>query len=88
MKKNEKLLEIVNDVINERISQLVEEMSTNEFVEMIGDMYYDKTGENLDDGTDDEFDQDEYLNEVIGSRVLPLLHKLMEYGIGKDIPTK
>ena len=88
MNKKEKVLEIVNDVITEKITGLVEEMSTNEFVEMIGDMYFDKTGKNLEDDTDDEFDKDEYLNEIIGSRVIPLLHKLTEYMIGKSIPTE
>jgi len=29
----EKVLEVVNDVITERITSLIEEMSTNEFVE-------------------------------------------------------
>jgi hypothetical protein len=87
MNKNEKVLEIVNGVITDRLTQLIEEMSDNEFVEMIGDMYFDQTGKNIEDDTDDDFDQHEYLNEIIGSRVLPLLHKLMEYGIGKDIPT-
>ena len=88
MVKNEKLLEIVNDVITEKITGLIEEMSTNEFVEMIGDMYFDQTSKNLEDDTDDDFDKDEYLNEIIGSRVIPLLHKLTEYMIGKSIPTE
>jgi hypothetical protein len=88
MNKKEKVLEIVNDVITEKITGLVEEMSTNEFVEMIGDMYFDQTGKNLEDDTDDEFDKDEYLNEIIGSRVIPLLYKLTEYMIGKSIPTE
>jgi hypothetical protein len=90
MNKEEKVLEIVNGVITDRLTQLIEEMSNNEFVEMIGDMYFDQTGKNIEDDTDDDedFDKDEYLNEIIGSRVLPLLHKICEYGIGKDIPTK
>ena len=88
MNKDEKVLEIVNSVITDRLTQLIEEMSDNEFVEMIGDMYFDQTGKNIEDDTDDDedFDKDEYLNEIIGSRVLPLLHKICEYGIGKDIP--
>ena len=88
MNKDEKVLEIVNSVITDRLTQLIEEMSNNEFVEMIGDMYFDQTGKNIEDDTDDDedFDKDEYLNEIIGSRVLPLLHKICEYGIGKDIP--
>jgi Mg/Co/Ni transporter MgtE len=88
MNREEKLLEIVNEVVGERLSQLIEEMSTDEFVEMIGDMYFDQTGNNLDDGTDDEFNQDEYLNGIIGSRVVPLLLKVCEWSIGKNIPTK
>ena len=54
MNKKEKVLEIVNDVITEKITGLIEEMSTNEFVEMIGDMYFDQTGKNIEDDTDDE----------------------------------
>ena len=88
MNKEEKLLEIVNEVIVDRLTQLIEEMSDNEFVEMITDMYYDKTGENLDDGTNDEFDQNEFVNGVVGKRVIPLLHKICEWGIGKNIPTE
>jgi len=89
MNKDEKVLEIVNGVITDRLTQLIEEMSEYDFVDMIGDMYFDQTGKNIEDDTDDDedFDKDEYLNEIIGSLVLPLLHKLMEYGIGKDIPT-
>ena len=89
MNKDEKVLEIVNGVITDRLTQLIEEMSENDFVDMISDMYFDQTGKNIEDDTDDDedFDKDEYLNKIIGSRVLPLLHKLMEYGIGKDIPT-
>ena len=88
MNKKEKVLEIVNDVITEKITGLIEEMSTNVFVVMIGDMYFDQTSKNLEDDTDDDFDKDEYLNEIIGSRVIPLLHKLTEYMIGKSIPTE
>jgi 23S rRNA U2552 (ribose-2'-O)-methylase RlmE/FtsJ len=79
----EKVLEIVNDVINERLSQMIEEMSTNEFVDMIGDMVKDQTGF-------DVFEEDkvEELSELIGSRVVPLLHKVSEYVIGVDIPIK
>jgi hypothetical protein len=88
MNREEKLLGIVNEVIVERLTQLIEEMSDNEFVEMISDMYHDQTGEDLDDGTDDEFDQHEYVSGIVGSRVVPLLHKVCEWGIGKNIPTE
>jgi gamma-glutamyl phosphate reductase len=88
MNKNEKVLEIVNDVINDRLTQLIEEMSTNEFVEMIGDMYKDQTGKDVDEGEDEDFDQQEFVSEIVGSRVVPLLHKISEYVIGVDIPIK
>lgn len=79
----EKVLEVVNDVITERITSLIEEMSTNEFVEMISDMVYDQTGNSLE--TEEE---QEELMEIIGSRVIPLLHKMSEYMVGKNIPTE
>jgi hypothetical protein len=79
----EKVLEVVNDVITERITSLIEEMSTNEFVEMISDMVYDQTGNSLE--TEEE---QEELMEIIGSRVIPLLHKMSEYMVGHEIPTK
>ena len=74
----EKMLEIVNDVINQKLENLMEEMSTNEFVEMITDMYQDQTGEEIED-TDE-------VSEVIGERVVPLLTKVCEYVIGVDLP--
>ena len=74
----EKMLEIVNDVINQKLENLMEEMSTNEFVEMITDMYQDQTGEEIED-TDE-------VSEVIGERIVPLLTKVCEYVIGVDLP--
>lgn len=74
----EKMLEIVNDVINQKLENLMEEISTNEFVEMITDMYQDQTGEEIED-TDE-------VSEVIGERVVPLLTKVCEYVIGVDLP--
>ena len=86
MTKQEKVLEIVNDVINDRITQLIEELSTNEFLEMIGDMYKDQTGKDIDEGEDEDFDQHEFIGEISGSRVLPLLHKMSEFILGVEIP--
>jgi len=74
----EKMLEIVNDVINQKLENLMEEISTNEFMEMITDMYVDQTGEEIED-TDE-------VQEVIGERVIPLLTKVTEYVIGVDLP--
>ena len=87
MNKEEKLLGIVNEVIVDRLTQLIEEMSDNEFIEMVCNMYYDQTGEDLSDGTD-EFDEHEYVSGVVGTRVLPLLLKVCEWSVGKEIPTE
>jgi len=74
----EKMLEIVNDVINQKLENLMEEISTPEFVEMVTNMYVDQTGEEVED-TDE-------VHEVIGERVIPLLSKVTEYVIGVDLP--
>jgi len=74
----EKMLEIVNDVINQKLENLIEEISTPEFVEMVTNMYVDQTGEEVED-TDE-------VHEVIGERVIPLLSKVTEYVIGVDLP--
>ena len=76
----EKVLGVVNDVIVDRLTQLIEEMSCNEFVEEISDKL-------VEQGIVIETEEDEEeLRELIGSRVLPLLHKVMEWGIGKELP--
>lgn len=78
----EVVLEMINDVIIDKLEQLMENLSTNEFVEELTDKLIE-SGVPID--TDDE-EQMEELNQMIGSRVLPLLHKICEYGIGKEIP--
>ena len=76
----EKVLGVVNDVIVDRLTQLIEEMSCNEFVEEITDKL-------VEQGIVIETEEDEEeLRDLIGSRVLPLLHKVMEWGIGKELP--
>ncbi len=76
----EKVLGVVNDVIVDRLTQLIEEMSCNEFVEEISDKL-------VEQGSVIETEEDEEeLRDLIGSRVLPLLHKVMEWGIGKELP--
>ena len=72
---------VINDVIVDKITQLIEEMSTNEFVDMINDMVQDQTGVEIE--TDEEREE---VTDIIGSRVFPLLHKMNEYILGKTIP--
>lgn len=75
------MLEIVTEVINQKLENLMEEMSTNEFVEMITDMYQDQTGQEVVSEEDEEV-----IHEVIGDKVFPLLIKVQEYVIGVDLP--
>jgi len=79
----EQVLEVVNEVIVDRLTQLIEDMSNDEFVEMITDIVQDRTGSVIQD--EDELEE---IRDIIGSRVVPLLHKVCEWGIGKNIPTE
>jgi len=79
----EKVLEVVNEVIVDRLTQLIEDMSNDEFVEMITDMIQDQTGVVIED--ENEIEE---IRDLIGSRVVPLLHKVCEWGIGKEIHTE
>lgn len=76
------VLEMINDVIIDKLEQLMENLSTNEFVDELTDKLIE-SGVPID--TDDE-EQMEELKQMIGSIVLPLLHKICMYGIGKEIP--
>lgn len=76
----EKVLEVVNGEIIDRTTQLIEDMSSNEFIEMITDKL---SVEGVEIETEEELEE---LRDLIGSRVLPLLHKIMEWGIGKELP--
>jgi len=77
MKK--KVSKIVEIKINEKLTSLMEELSTNEFVDEICDIVFDE----LD--TDVESDSREEVMEIIGGKVFPLMTKLTEYVIGKEI---
>ena len=77
----EKVTQVVTDVINDKITQLIEEMSTNEFVDMIKDKLVEN-GIEFDDYNEEETEE---IFEIVGSRVVPLLHKMSEYIIGKEI---
>ena len=75
-KTKEKVLSVIQNVIIEKITELVEGMSDNEFVEEVGERVYNEL--KYDVNEKDEVDE---LTELIGERVLPLLHKIMEYGV-------
>lgn len=74
----EKVLSIINDVITERVTQLIEEMSNNEFVDMICEKVSTETNIEIDEVTEEE------IVDLIGSRVIPLYGKMSEYLLGVD----
>ena len=54
--------QIIDQKILDKLEQLVEELSTNEFVDEVGDEIFDKSGEEVDN-----------LKEIIGERLTPIL---------------
>ena len=80
MKNKETTQEIISNEINERLSQLIEEMSTNEFIDLICDKVYTETGIDYTD------EQREEITSQIGEQVFPLLMKLMEHVSGIPLP--
>ena len=80
-KTKEKVQSIIENVIIQKLTDLVEGMSDNEFIEEISSRVYDEIGYDVN-----EKDEVEDLTELVGDKVLPLLHKILEYGIGKEIP--
>jgi hypothetical protein len=62
-----KVNQIIDVKIFDKLEQLVNELSTNEFVEEISDEIFEETGEEVDN-----------LKEVIGERLTPLLIKFSQ----------
>jgi hypothetical protein len=81
MKNKEILKEIISNEINERLSQLIEEMSTNEFIDLICDKVYTEKGIDYTDEMREE------IQSLTGEQIFPLLMKLMEHVSGIPLPT-
>ena len=82
-KMNQKLVtEVIKGIIIDRTTQLVEDMSNQDFIEQVMDKLQEQEFE-LD--FDNEEVQEE-ITDLVGKQVLPLLLKLMEWGIGKELP--
>ena len=80
----EKVLQVVNGIIIDRLTQLIEDMSNHDFIEFVMDRLEE---EGVDVDTENE-EVVEKITGIVGTRVLPLLHKVCEWGIGKEIPTE
>jgi hypothetical protein len=80
----EKVLEVINGIIVDRLTQLIEDMSNHDFIEFVMDRL-EQEGVVIDTENDDVVEK---IRDVVGTRVLPLLLKVCEWGIGKEIPTE
>ena len=78
----EKVKEVVKGIIIDRLTQLTEDMSNHDFVEFVMDRL-EEEGIVMD--FEDEEVQEE-ITDIIGTQVLPLFLKMMEWGIGKELP--
>jgi hypothetical protein len=80
----EKVTQVVKGMIIDRITEMVEDMSNRDFVENVMDRLENE-------GVVMDFENEEVqeeITELIGTQVLPLLHKMSEYILGKEIPIK
>ena len=78
----EKVVEVVKGIIVDRTTEMVENMSNHDFVEYVMDRL-EEEGVKLDLENEEVQEQ---ISDLIGQQVLPLLLKLMEWGIGKELP--
>jgi hypothetical protein len=78
----EKVTEVIKGIIIDRTTQLVEDMSNHDFIEFVMDRLEEE-------GVEMDFENEgvqEEIHDLVGKQILPLLLKLMEWGIGKNIP--
>lgn len=54
----------VQNILNEKIQNLIEEITTNEFVTEVGDKIFEETGKDIDD---------EQVKQMIGEMLVPQL---------------
>ena len=68
----EKVLGVVKLILINKISNLIEEVSSNEFLEQVSTEVYDENEPPTD------FDEQEKIKEIVGSKVIPLLLKMVK----------
>lgn len=77
-----KVTEVVKGFIIDRTTQMIEDMSNHDFIEQVMDRL-EEEGVELDFENEEVQEQ---ISDLVGQQVLPLLLKLMEWGIGKELP--
>ena len=68
----EKVLKVVKEIIFDKISNLIDEVSTNEFLEQVSTEVYDENEPPTD------FDEQEKIKEIIGDKIIPILFDMVE----------
>jgi hypothetical protein len=68
----QKVLEVTKLIILNKLTNLIEEISSNEFIEQVSTEVYDENEPPTD------FDEEEKIKEIIGGKVIPLLFKMVK----------
>jgi hypothetical protein len=76
--KNDQVTQVqklVSDFVIDQITQMVEDMSSNDFIEQVMDRI-EQEGIELDFDNEDTFEE---VKDIVGERVIPLLFKMTEF---------
>jgi hypothetical protein len=68
----QKVLEVTKSIILNKLTNLIEEISSNEFIEQISTEVYDENEPPTD------FDEEGKIKEIVGGKVIPLLFKIVK----------
>jgi hypothetical protein len=66
---------LVSDFVIDQITQMVEDMSSNDFIERVMDRI-EQEGIELDFDNEDTFEE---VKDIVGEKVIPLLFKMTEF---------
>jgi hypothetical protein len=66
----DKIETIVTNIINDKLSQFIDQFTEQEFLDEVGDKIFDETQQNLDK---------EELKFIVQNKLIPLLYKVGQY---------
>jgi hypothetical protein len=67
------VMEVISVSISDKLSQMMEEMSSNEFLDTIFDKVYEKTGVDVTE------EEQEEIIEMVGDKMFPLVQVVTNY---------
>jgi hypothetical protein len=79
--QKEQVKKLVGDFVVDQITQMTNEMSSQDFLERLFDMI-EREGIEVDL---DDFETQNQIKSILGNKVLPLIIKMTEYIIGREI---